>query len=78
MTALATVQTRLGHDLRNLQLVFEDFEELIDELDEAAAAICDEVNVESVIIKVFYDDYSIRASPRRKPPNLNQRKNSAK
>lgn len=43
-TALATVQTRLAHDLRNLQPVFSegdelpDFEELVHYLDEAAAA----------------------------------------
>jgi hypothetical protein len=58
-TALAMVQTQLGHDLQTLHLIFPegedqaDFEELVDELDEAAGAIGAEVNVEGVVNRVF-------------------------
>jgi hypothetical protein len=61
-TALATVQTQLGQELRTLQPVFlegedrVDFEDLVDELDEAARAIGDEVDVEGVVNRAFLDD----------------------
>jgi hypothetical protein len=60
--ALATVQTQLGYELRTLQPVFPegedrvDFEELVDELNEAARAIDEEVNVEGVVNRVFLGD----------------------
>jgi hypothetical protein len=61
-TALATVQTQLGHKLWNLQPVFPegedrvDFEELIDELDKAVGAISAEVDVEGIVNRIFLDE----------------------
>jgi hypothetical protein len=56
------VQTQLSHELRTLQPAFPkgenraDFEELVDELDEATWAIGDEVDVKGVVNRVFLDD----------------------
>ena len=56
------VQTLLGHELRNVQLVFlegearVDFEELIYKLDGAAGVNSLEVDVEGVVNKVFLGD----------------------
>ena len=56
------VQTLLGHELRNVQLVFlegearVDFEELVHKLDGAASVNSLEVDVEGVVNKVFLGD----------------------
>lgn len=56
-TALAVVQTQLGHKLRTLQPAFPEgedranFEELVHELDEVAGAVGAEVNVKMVSIR---------------------------
>jgi hypothetical protein len=58
-TALGTVQTQLGQDLRTLHPIFPegedraDFEELVDELDEAVGAIGAKVNIKGVVNRVF-------------------------
>jgi len=56
------VQTLLGHELRNVQLVFlegearVDFEELVYKLGGAAGVNSLEVDVEGVVNKVFLGD----------------------
>jgi len=56
------VLTQYGNDLQGLQPVFpegaawEEFEELITELDEVANVIDAEVNIGSVVNKVFLSD----------------------
>lgn len=60
-TALETVQTQPGHKLHFLQPASlegedqADFEELIDELDEAAGAIGNIIDTDSVVNKVLLD-----------------------
>ena len=61
---LATAQFQTGHDLLQIELVHlplgsEDwwvFEELADDMEMAAAAISEDVNIEAVIGNVFADD----------------------
>ena len=59
---MAMVQTLLGHELRNVQLVFledearVDFEELVYKLGGAAGVNSLEVDVEGVVNKVFLGD----------------------
>ena len=56
------VQTLLGHELHNVQLVFlegearVDFEELVYKLDGATGVNSLEVDVEGVVNKVFLGD----------------------
>lgn len=53
------MQTQLSHELRSLQPIFldrdgqADFEDLVDELDEATSAIDNVVDANSVVNKVF-------------------------
>ena len=59
---LAVVQTLSGNDLQTLHLIFsegevrDDFEELVDNLDDIPTIIGEEVNVHNVINNVFLDD----------------------
>jgi hypothetical protein len=57
--ALAMMQTQLGHELRSLQPIFldrdgrVDFEDLVDEFDEATGSIDNIVDADSIVNKVF-------------------------